>query len=136
MFDIESEARARFNAVLDERGELTYEDAASRADYSEIEAMCRLMEEFDVFKREVSDVCEGLLNCTNVNKRYGASLVLNRFILPKPVDPVAAALCDLEDGRAGATAESKAACFRGALAARGLQIVPMSHTNNEENKHA
>lgn len=76
------------------------------------------IEQHEAFRQEVSDVCEGLLACTNANKRYGASLVLNRFIIAKP-DPLVEALQEWGGSGKGAV---DAAALRAVLAARGLEI--------------
>ena len=86
-------------------------------------ALCRAIEQHEQFKREVSDVAEGILNCTNINKRYGACLTLNRFILPKPVDPLVEACTEAHGHGYHDTEAAFADQLRAALAKRGGKIV-------------
>ena len=60
---------------------------AIKAD-NQTDAGNRAIEQHEAFRQEVSDAVEVILNCTNMNKRYGACLALNRFIIAKPVDPL------------------------------------------------
>lgn len=85
-------------------------------------AHARAIEQHEAFRQEVSDVCENLLACTNANKRYGASLVLNRFIIAKP-DPLVEAIQAADEAHPGwESASDYAQHLRAALAARGLEI--------------
>jgi predicted nucleic acid-binding protein len=123
-------ALALVNTVMAERKRLP----VWRNDCSVSEALCRALKahdatlaelaakdaELNAYKREVSDEAERILNCTNINKRYAACLSLNRFTLPKPVDPLVeaireASVSDADDGDASR--------LRAALAKRGLKLV-------------
>ena len=88
MTEIEQKALALLNEVQKVRG---HTGSPWNSPTILNEALYRAIEQHEAYKQEVSDVCEGLLACTNVNKRYGASLVLNRFIIAKP-DPLVEAL--------------------------------------------
>ena len=87
-----------------------------------IVAHARAIEQHEAYKREVSDVCEGLLACTNANKRYGASLVLNRFIIAKP-DPLVEVISEVRVSPRLRSDQEMADEFRAAIEARGGRIV-------------
>ena len=88
-----------------------------------IEAHARAIEQHEAFRQEVSDVCESLLACTNANKRYGASLVLNRFIIAKP-DPLVEAVTEADlHQEADEAREEYATYLRAAIEKRGGKIV-------------
>lgn len=132
---IEEPALALVNTVMAERKRLpVWSGYIQRNDCSVSEALCRALKahdatlaelaakdaELNAYKREVSDEAERILNCTNINKRYAACLSLNRFTLPKPVDPLVeaireASVSDADDGDASR--------LRAALAKRGLKLV-------------
>lgn len=148
MTEIECKALALVNEVFKERG-LTLDGSTNRTSNSYHEAICRAIErieeleaaerhcrerdyakplmelqaEFEAFRREVSDAVETILNCTNVNKRYGACLALNRFILPKPKpDPLVEAWLEAFPGNHIDDAREECAKISAALAARGLEV--------------
>jgi hypothetical protein len=79
-------------------------------------ALCRAIEQHEAFRQEVSDAIDSSILTPETEVHLG------RFILPKP-DPLVEALDDLEDGRAGPTTESYAACLREAIEKRGGKIV-------------
>lgn len=124
MTETEKKALALVNEVRVEYGytvPITYD--WFNADSFEHLAFLRAIEQHEAFKREVSDVCESLLACTNANKRYGASLVLNRFIIAKPdplVDAMLGAWPQYADRMDACNSDANA--LRAALAARGLEI--------------
>lgn len=67
--------------------------------------------------REVSDAVESYF------KGFGIPTALHVFILPKPKpDPLVEAIRALQDGRAGSTPESYAACLRAELASQGIKL--------------
>lgn len=118
MTAIENEARRRLNAGHG-REVFGYND--TRRTSGSVEAMCRLIEQHEAFRQEVSDAVEGFYR----DNPYEISCYcddLKRFIIPK-TDPLVEALNDLKDGRAGTTTESYAACLRAAIEARGGRIV-------------
>lgn len=127
MTEIEKQALALVNEARAEAGRWSVEVSAVRG-HSIFKALCRALEqkaaiqaEFDQHKRDVSDAVEAILNCTNINKRYGACLALNRFIMPKPrPDPLVEALREVVGDGYTLTEEAKA--LRAALASRGLKI--------------
>ena len=77
------------------------------------EALCRAIEQHEAFKREVSDAI-AKLGC------WPDTVNLQRFILPKSVDPLVEALNavnpDVSHG------EGDAELFRAALAKSGLEV--------------
>lgn len=85
-----------------------------------IEAHARVIAEFEAFKREVSDAVEDYYG------EYRKDLMhplLSRFILPKPVDPLAEAVKDCGYATLDAIEPEFAADLRAALAKRGLKLV-------------
>ena len=83
-------------------------------------ALIATLTEFEAFRRDASDEAERILNCTNVNKRYAACLSLNRFIIPKPVEPLVAVMAF--NSLDTATAEQRAANLREDAKALGYEI--------------
>jgi hypothetical protein len=77
-------------------------------------ALIATLTEFEAVRRDVSDEAERILNCTNVNKRYAACLSLNRFIIPKPVEPLVAVADEIHVHRLS---------LEQALAKHGLKLV-------------
>ena len=115
MTDIEQKALALVNKVARELGwDETKEIFA--AGYTRNEALFRAIEQHEAFRQEVSDAIDSSILTPETEVHLG------RFILPKP-DPLVEALDDLEDGRAGPTTESYAACLREAIEKRGGKIV-------------
>ena len=90
-----------------------------------VEALCWAIEahdatlaEFEAFKRKVSDAVEGFWNyCHTTNTPFPADL--DRFIIPKPVDPLVEALDEAWDA-VGRPAQADR--LRAALAKRGLEV--------------
>ena len=79
-----------------------------------IEALCRAIEQHEQFKREVSDA---------VHKHWGdMPCEFDRFILPKPVDPLVEVAEELRETYC-ATGADWAKATRAALAKRGGKIV-------------
>ena len=89
-----------------------------------VEDLADAIEQHEAFRQEVSDaVGRAIDDCGHDGMRKAhISSRLDRFIIPKP-DPLVEALDDLEDGRAGPTTESYAACLREAIEKRGGKIV-------------
>ena len=91
-----------------------------------VEALCWAIEahdatlaEFEAFKRKVSDAVEWFWNyCHTTNTPFPADL--DRFILPKPVDPLVEAIreASVSDADSG-----DAERLRAALAKRGLKLM-------------
>ena len=115
MTDIEKQALALVNEIEVEFGRSHLSERIAPGAYVTHKALCRAIEQHEAFKQEVSDAVEKILNCTNANKRYGACLALNRFIIAKP-DPLVE-----EFGHENAEQ------IRAALAARGLEIREVGH---------
>ena len=91
-----------------------------------IEAHARVIAEFEAFKREVSDAVESDVATQierGVEPRFRTNSV--RFILPKPVDPLAECFSEALTGTAAnaASYRDEAQDFRAALAKRGLKLV-------------
>ena len=80
MTDIENEARRRLKEAVDFKP-VGLNFTFTREKTPVVEAMCRLLEEFEAYKREVSDEL-AKLGC------WPDTVDLARFILPKPVDPL------------------------------------------------
>ena len=84
------------------------------------EALCRAVEQHEQFKREVSDAVSGFWNyCRTTDTPFPSDL--DRFILPKPVDPLVESICvTFGADIMGPGDDDK---FREALAKRGGRIV-------------
>ena len=119
MTDIEAEARRRFNEAW---GEQCYSPRATRKTHPTIEAMCRLLEEFEAYKREVSDAVEAYMLDPQSVTGPASTLHLRRFILPTPVDPLVEALNEISGEGGCENMDFYAYRIRAALAARGLEI--------------
>ena len=129
MTDIEQKALALVNDVADERYAIHYDnDGSPRQDYVEIEALCRSIEQheatkadFEAFRLEVSDALHAHFEDAIDWAKQGP---LNRFILPKPVDPLVDALQEVGEQTSGrASTERLAHDLRTAIEARGGKIV-------------
>jgi hypothetical protein len=115
MTDIKEKALALLNEVRTERG---WAPVTYLYRETEIEALCRAIEQHEAFKQEVSDAVEAYLNPNN--RIYSHSL--NRFIIPKPKpDPLVEALVQV-DFVPWKELSEHADDFRAALEARGLEI--------------
>lgn len=114
MNETEKKALALLNEVAKEMG---LEKVSSlELDMPGERALLRAIEQHEAFRQEVSDAVETIRNCTDANKRYGACVALNRFILPKPVDPLKEVL------NAMMLTDYQQHELRAALAARGLEV--------------
>lgn len=111
MTDIETEARRRLNEIADERVQSRWHDNQNRANAPTIETICRILEEFEAYKREVSEAIES----SALTPQTEAHLA--RFILPKPVDPVVEAWIEATGNTVGMEPLNEA------LAKRGGRIV-------------
>ena len=118
MTEIEKKALALVNDVLNERGNYTLYAGISRASDPRHEVICRLIEQHEAYKQEVSDVVGGVITSTYLPAPTMHKL--QRFIIVKP-DPLAAAMSEayLRD----AIDDVIATHLREALAKRGLKIV-------------
>jgi hypothetical protein len=94
MSDVEQRARDALNAVCAERDQPPYGDCETRGLSLAVETLCRLIEQQDAFRREVSDAARQAKDL--IETYYGnsaehgrkAATFLSRFILPEPVvDP-------------------------------------------------
>lgn len=119
--ETEQKALALMNEVRRERGLCDVSLENNRAGYSGVEALCRAIEQYDAFRQGVSDAVEEYFGPKHLDVIL-AGHSLARFITPKQVDPLVAALNDMKDGRAGPTTESYAACLRAAIEKRGYEI--------------
>ena len=121
MTETEQKALALWNAVRSKNHEppLSGKRAALLCSPSGWESINRAIEQHEQFKRDVSDaVKRSIDDCGHDGMRKAhISSRLDRFILPKPVDP----LVEIMDKRFGLT-EDYAIELREALAARGLTI--------------
>ena len=79
------------------------------------EALCRAIEQHEAFKREVSDEI-AKLGC------WPDTVNLQRFILPKPVDPLVEAWLDAFPGNHREDSVEECEKIRAALAKRGLEV--------------
>ena len=147
---IEERAREALNAVSRERDDYARWDASdTREDTIAIETVCRLIEEFDAFKQDVSDALHEYFGELTEPDEIA---VFGRFILPKP-DPLIylAREMVLLDGvvrtdsqkaaiREGRAANTAADDFydrlRTALPARGLKLVEVLTMLTDEQKAA
>jgi hypothetical protein len=128
MTDIENEARRLLNEARRTQGldpYYDYKEGDARDDFTEMKAMCRLLEEFDAFKKEVSDA---------ILRYHASSHVphgLQGFIL-KPVDPLVEVFdeCFHQEVREGETwSEAMSRKVSTALAARGYEITKTKEQN-------
>ena len=94
-----------------------------------LKALCRALEahdatlaEFEAFKREVSDAVEDYYGEYRRDRMHP---LLNRFIIPEPVDPLVECFSEALTGTAAnaASYRDEAQDFRAALAKRGLKLV-------------
>ena len=87
-----------------------------------IEAHARVIAEFEAFKREVSDAVEDYYGEYRRDRMHP---LLNRFIIPEPVDPLVECFSEALTGTAANAASYRdvAQDFRAALAKRGGRIV-------------
>ena len=98
--------------------QLQEEDDGRKYSYAyHFEALCRAIEQHEAFRQEVSDA---------VHKHWGyMPCEFDRFIIPKPVDPLVEAIADYKRTKGTgeyATNKDMADALRAALAARGLEI--------------
>ncbi len=86
--DVETRAR---DALNEAHGSMSgpYRLCDTRNDFPAMEALCRLIEQQDAFRREVSDAVQAVLAGLGEPLRYHEAH-LSRFILPEPVDPIEA----------------------------------------------
>ena len=119
MNEITKKALALINQVEADRG-FALSWYINESDIGE-EALCRLIEQHEAYKQEVSDMVEGHFGTARLD-RAG---VFRKFIIPKPtVDPLAAALAECEGvTKPGPGYDHDAKVLREALAKRGLKIV-------------
>lgn len=127
MTEIEQKALALVNEIAATRG--TSWPCVDRANDSRWEALCRLIEQHEAFRQEVSDAAElaraGTVECGH-SETWWALEPLDRFILPKPVDPLVEAMrdaCGAQGMETKHTPVELTEHLRAALAKRGLQIV-------------
>lgn len=117
MTEIEKKALALVNEVLAENGMNNTPHSRIPTAVNSL-VLLRAIEQHEAFKREVSDAVE---------KHWGnMPCEFDRFILPKPVDPLVEAIKALQDGRGGPTPESYAACLRNEVEARGYQFTKIN----------
>lgn len=117
MTPIEQQALALINEVRVERSQ-PFDAAIMRSVVSVEEALCRLIERHEAFRREVSDALRSYFGSQVDDVAQG---FLGRFIFPEPVDPFDKAFDDAVNScRSG---DSLKDALRQALAARGLEIV-------------
>lgn len=115
MTEVEKKANALWDAVIRERNPTyTGRTEQNRDNFSRVEAMCRLIEEHEAFKREVSDAVEEALR-----GNFVLPPILHNFIIPKPVDP----LVEVLQTNWPMAGEMDAEYLSKALAARGGKIV-------------
>ena len=108
MTEIEQKALALVNEVTGHNWE-----PRESAGLPYFKVLCRAIEQHEAFKREVSDEI-AKLGC------WPDTVNLQRFILPKPVDPLVEAWNDmLRDSKPG---EDRLEVFRAALAKSGLEV--------------
>ena len=79
-------------------------------------------DEFEAFKRDVSDKVEAVLNCKSRHDELICIRELASLVPPKPVDPLVEAMSEAMCGIPGATSSYRVDALRAALAKRGLQI--------------
>ena len=109
MTEIEQKALALVNEVTGHNWE-----PRESAGLPYFKVLCRAIEQHDAFKREVSDEI-AKLGC------WPDTVNLQRFILPKPVDPLVEVAEELRETYC-ATGADWAKATRAALAKRGLEI--------------
>ena len=112
MTEIEQKALALVNEYFYvERSNL---DSCDRFDL--LKALCRAIEQHEAFKRDVSDAIQSCMLGPVAEER------LSPFILPKPVDPLVEALCEVRDSPCIRDTAEIANDLRAALAKRGLEV--------------
>ncbi|MGE8142310.1 hypothetical protein ACQKOE_10070 [Novosphingobium sp. NPDC080210] len=117
MTETEKKALALVNEVREERDESPL-DKLNRDHISSQEALCRTIEQFEVFRQEVSDAVETLLAWPSIRSQGILVSTLNRFIIAKP-DPLVEALKDCGFDQNYMVVANN---LNAALAARGLEI--------------
>lgn len=121
----------KVKAVCVERGWLMDPKKPSRLTHSTVEAACRLIEEFEAFRQEVSDAVDAFNNRIGSNGIQGLRQQdwesLTRFVIPKPEpDPLVEVFDEIHGYqlKEGETwSQSIADRFRKSLAKRGLKII-------------
>jgi hypothetical protein len=116
--DVEQRARDALNAVSRERQQGLWHETWHRGMDVPLEAVCRLIEQHDAYKREVSDAVVEYAGRENDGSLFYRDF--SRFILSEPVDPLVEVMNEMGFGMSQNTAED----FREALAKRGLTIAP------------
>ena len=124
MTEIERKALALFNEVARERGSSCDSVLLDRA-FAENEALCRAIEQHEEFRREVSEAVEQRFNHNSL--AYGC---LDRFILPKPVDPLVEAMSEAMCGVPGEDYTQPAKDLREAMMARGYKWTKIGDADN------
>ena len=135
---IEERAREMLNDASIDMNHPSRWGLAIRVTSPSLEALCRALEahdatlaEFEAFKREVSDAAsealEAMVSSGTVahERAVVGHNTIARFILPKPVDPLAECFSEALTGTAAnaASYRDEAQDFRAALAKRGGRIV-------------
>lgn len=122
MTPIEQKALALVNEVLEVRCKSLCE-FIDRDEHDADEAICRVLEQHEAFRQEVSDAVENALDPRRAHSLAGVQDVnnLRRFIIAKP-DPLVEALAECEFTYLKDSGDR----LRAALKARGLKIVEVS----------
>lgn len=130
MTEFEKKALALVNEVAAERG--TEYPCVDRRNDARWEALCRAIEQHEVDKAAHAATVEGILKAHEAYKQEVSDAVesyfrvvprprdiLERFIIPKPVDPLVEAMVECGFGDSSNAADD----IRAALAKRGFKIV-------------
>ena len=118
MNDIEKKALALFNEIARERG-ATHDSVLLDRAFVENEALCRAIEQHEAFRQEVSEELQWFWKYTD----GGVPGSFERFIITKPVDPLAECLMELDLSENDEQARHDAEWLVKTLAKRGGKIV-------------
>lgn len=125
MTDIEQKALALVNEVRINPS-YPYSRLSEVSSKLAINALCHAIEQHEAFRQDVSDAAEHLC------RFYGVPIVmqqLERFIIPKPVDPLVDALVETFPRANGA--EMMAQDLRAAMLARGYEFTKINKEQNQ-----
>lgn len=115
--DVETRARDALNGAVS--GAAGWGPHHTRKNTYTIEAVCRLIEQQDAFRRKLSD------DMTRLADKKGLHSELAEYILPEPVDPLLGVAGDAFPETTPHYGMQEAAThLREALTKRGLSIVP------------
>ena len=119
MTEIEKKALELVNEIHSERNGYAFDGPFDRKKHSYDEALCRLLEQHEAFRQEVSDAVEDYVGYVPPDN---PAHPITRFIITKP-DPLVEAVKDILDDDSLHNADEFSEAIRAALAKRGGRIV-------------